>query len=365
MQLMRLHKIWRGWLNASFANQITVFALSLTLGVSLVIGAGSYLALRAQIEAAIQRDLAAQASQVENSLSHFIIQASTDLAALSRNSFLSNGLVDSQGRDGYLRPFLRDFRLSLPGKEDASLTLYDFGGKPLIQVRPDHAISADAEVVGQAIATGKPQVRIITQGHETYLKLVQPIHFPPTQSVEGALDGHIQLAPLLAGTGIALTESQVLQLHAADAVLAQIGASQQDAMRVERVLKLDAPFDTLGLRLTLDSSTRNLYAPLDRLTLFYGVGLLLLMPLVGWLAHRRSHRLVAPLGQLSATADAIARSGMITVPLQLGAPNEVGRLAAAFGRMLARLGAAQGELKQLNEDLETKVAARTTDLLAG
>ena len=43
---MRLHKIWRGWLNASFANQITLFALSFTLGVSLLIGGGSYIALR-------------------------------------------------------------------------------------------------------------------------------------------------------------------------------------------------------------------------------------------------------------------------------------------------------------------------------
>jgi PAS domain S-box-containing protein len=83
---------------------------------------------------------------------------------------------------------------------------------------------------------------------------------------------------------------------------------------------------------------------------------------VGWLTHRSSRRLVAPLAQLSATAEAIARSGAITLPLQLEAPNEVGRLAGAFVRMLARLGALQGELKQLNEDLETKVAARTVDL---
>ena len=38
---MHLHKICSDWLNASFANQITLFALSFTLGVSLLIGAGS------------------------------------------------------------------------------------------------------------------------------------------------------------------------------------------------------------------------------------------------------------------------------------------------------------------------------------
>ena len=133
MQLMRLHKIWRGWLNASFANRITLFALSFTLGVSLLIGAGSYVALRAQIETAIQSDLAAEANLVESRLSNFITQAGAELETLSMNSFIANGLVDSQGRDGYLRPFLRDFRLSIPGKEDISLTLYDFGGKSLIR----------------------------------------------------------------------------------------------------------------------------------------------------------------------------------------------------------------------------------------
>jgi PAS domain S-box-containing protein len=359
---MRLHKIWRGWLNASFANRITLFALSLTLGVSLVVGAGSYVALRAQIQSAIQRDLAAQADLSESRLRYFITQARVELETLSRNSFLFNGLVDSAGRDAYLQPFLRDFRLSLPGKDDASLTLYDFGGKPLIRVRSGKDIAPDADQVGQAIATGKLQVQIITQGNETALRLVQPVYLPPTKSVEGALAVSIQLAPLLANTGVDLAEDQALQLQAADAVLAQTGASQQDAIRVARTLKLAAPFDTLRLRLTLDSSTRSLYAPLDRLTLFYGVGLLLLLPSVGWLTHRRSNRLVAPLAQLSATAEAIARSGAITLPLQLEAPNEVGRLAGAFVRMLARLGALQGELKQLNEDLETKVAARTVDL---
>ena len=352
MKLMRLRTTWRGWPNTSFANQITLFALSLTLGVSLLIGAGSYVALQTQIKDAIERDLAAEAQLIERRLSHFINQASAELEALSFNSFIANGLVDSQGRDGYLRPFLRDFRLSIPGKEDNSLALYDFGGKPLIQIRLDNAIAVDAEVVGQAIATGKPQVRIITHGHGTYLKLVQPIYFPPTQSVEGALAVRIQLAPLLANTGIALAKGQVLQLHGAGAVVAQIGASEQDLHHpVERTLKLDVPYDTLGLRLTLGSSMRDVYGPLDRLTLIYVVGTLFLLPLVGWLAHRSSRRLVAPLVQLSATADAIARSGVITVPLQIGGSNEVGRLADAFGQMLARLGAAQAELSNQTASL--------------
>jgi PAS domain S-box-containing protein len=218
-------------------------------------------------------------------------------------------------------------------------------------------------LVGQAIATNKLQVQIITHDNETYLRLVQPIYFPPTQSVEGALSVRIHLAPLLAGTGVALTESQVLQLHAAGAVVAQIGANQPDVLRVERALKLDAPLDALGLRLTLDELKSIGHGPTYRLTLIYGVGLLLLLPLVGWLAYQGARRLVAPLAQLGGVADAIARGGAITtLPPQIEGSGEVGRLADAFGRMLGRLGATQAELSQLNEELETKVAARTVDL---
>ena len=51
MRLADLHKTWRGWLNASFANQVSFFALSLTVGVFLGVGTGSYVALSVQIKA--------------------------------------------------------------------------------------------------------------------------------------------------------------------------------------------------------------------------------------------------------------------------------------------------------------------------
>ena len=358
MRLPNQLKAWRSRLNESFAQQVSLFALSLTVGVFLLVGTGSYVALSAQIKASIQNDLEAQALAAESLLRRNMMQASEGLEALSKNSFIANGLVDSQGRDGYLRPFLSDFHLSMPGKGEIALTLYDFMGKPLIRIRPDNVIgpSTDDSMVGQVIATGRPQARLFTLRDKSYLRLVEPINFPPTQSIEGALAVFLPLAPLLGETAIAPTEGQVLQLHAAGTVLAQVGASQKDFVRVERVLKLDAPFDTLGLRLSLDSSMGRHQSRLDQLTLFFVVASLLLLPVVGWLAHHGARRLVAPLAKLGAAAEAIATSGAITLPPHIESSNEVGQLAHAFGRMLARLDAAQ-------DALESKVATRTADLL--
>jgi len=338
--------IRRCCLNASIAKQVTYFALSLTFGVFLLIGTVSYFALRAQIATTIQNNLEAQANVIEILLSHSLAIASEDLATLSRNTFIVNGLVDSQGRDSYLRPFLRDFRLSTAGKANISLTLHDFKGSPLIQVRPEPLASQDTDLVGQAIASGRLQLRITARDNQTYLKLVQPIQFPPTRSVEGALTVDIQLASLLGDTGVALIEGQRLQLHTGSKVIAETGTSPANFVRTEKAFKLGSPFDSLGLRLTLDSSTRLLQGALDQLTLIYALSSLFILPIVGWIAHRGARRLVSPLVQLGATAEAIASSGAITRPPWIIGPLEVKRLASAMDRMLARLNVAQDELEQ-------------------
>jgi len=353
MRLKDLPKAGRDWLAASFANRVAFHALSLTLGVALGIGALSYAALRGQIEASVQQGLEAQAGLVEERLRAALVEANEELETLSRNAFIVNGLVDSQGRESYLLPFLRDFRLSLPGKQDIAMALYDFKGAPVVGAGPD--IAPDA--VKQAVATGTSQVRTTTHQGETYLKLVQPVHFPPTHSVEGALAVRIRLAPLLAAAGAGQAEDLHLHLHAGEQVLAHAGTVQQEGMHVARALKLGAPFDTLALRLTLGSSARHVQDPLNRLTLIYIAGICILLPLVVWFAHRGARHLVAPLDRLAATAEHIAGSGTILSPPPSEGPDEAGRLAEAFGRMLARL-------QDAHEELEQRVLERTEALRA-
>ncbi|MDP1653842.1 MAG: PAS domain S-box protein, partial [Rhodocyclaceae bacterium] len=346
MRLSDLRKAWRDWRRASFANSVTVFALALTLGVSLLIGVGSYAALRGQIEAALRQDLEAQTRLVEEHLRFALTEAHEELEALSRNAFIVSGLVDSQGRDSYLLPFLRDFRLSLPGKQDIALTLHDFAGNAVVNAGGNSTIAPD--MIGQAITSGRPQARIVTQQGETYLKLVHPVHFPPTRSVEGALAARIRLVPLFAAAGAAsVSENRHLHLEAGGRKLAETGpaAEHGHTPHVERALKLGAPFDTLGLRVVLGTA-EHAQGPLDRLTLIYGVGTLILLPLVAWLARRGARRLVAPLARLGATADDIAAGGVIASPPRGEGPGEVGRLADAFGRMLERLRAAHADLEQ-------------------
>ncbi|MBI4756727.1 MAG: PAS domain S-box protein [Betaproteobacteria bacterium] len=346
MSLRPVHwsKTGRDWLATSFASRVAFLALSLTLGVALGVGALSYAALRVQIEASIRQDLEAQTRLVEERLHFALDEAGEELETLSRNALIVNGLVDSQGRDAYLLPFLRDFRLALPGKQDIALTLHDFSGAPVIDAGQGIAIAAD--VVGQALASGMPQARIVAHQGEAYLELVQPVHFPPTRSIEGALTALIRMVPLLGSAGTDLSEGLHLHLRAGERTLARTGAAQEQDIHVERTLRLGAPFDALGLRLTLASPAQRVQGPLNRLTLIHVAGIFILLPLVGWFAYRGARRLVAPLERLGATVEHIAGSGAIMAPPPIEGPDEVGRLADAFGRMLERLHTAHEELEQ-------------------
>jgi len=341
---MDLHKIGRGWLAASYANRVAFLALSLTLGVALGVGALSYAALRAQIEASLRQDMEAQAHLVVERLDFALGEASEELEALSRNALIVNGLVDAPLRKSYLLPFLRDFHLALPGKQNLMLTLHDFRGTPTIEAGQGIALVPDG--VKQALSTGKPQARIVAYQGESYLYLAQPIFSPATKRAEGALAARLPLLPLLTSASAGLADGQHLHLRAGGWLVAQTGTFEESFLHVDRVLKLGVPFVSLRLRLTLGTSARPVQGPLDRLALIYLVGTLILLPLLGWLAYRWARRLVAPLDRLAATAEHIAGSGAIMLPPPSEGPDEVGRLAEAFGLMLERLQAAHAELEQ-------------------
>lgn len=344
MRRVDLRKRLRDWWRASFAHRVTLLSVSLSLGVSLAIGTGSYAALRGQIKAAIGQDQDAHAQLVEDRLAYALSHLGDSLASLSHNALIINGLVDSQGRESYLRPFLRDFRVAIAGQEDIATTLHDFKGNLVVTAEQRFAIAPD--MMKQVLTTGKPLARIVMEQGEAYLTLIQPVIFPPTRSVEGALAVRVPMAPLFASASAGISKTNHLRLLVGDRMVAQTPPTGEESMQMERVLKLGALFDNQALRVVLGTPVGYIQEPLNRLTGSYIVITLLLLPLVAWLAFRGARGLVAPLVRLGATADGIAGSGLILSPPPIEGSDEVGRLANAFGRMLERLRASHDELEQ-------------------
>jgi PAS domain S-box-containing protein len=343
----------RGWFAASIANRIMVYALALTLGVTTIVGTLSFVAMQRMIRAGIDSELHGHAQVIEQRLSQTLHEAEEHLVALAGNAFVITGLTDSAGRESYLVPFMRDFRVSLTGIGRYAPTLYDFAGKSVAGARMTEPAPAAAL---RALAAGRPQADILAgEGGTTVLALAVPVRFPPTKSVEGVLAIRLSLDQLLAEIARAAPRHLYLQLTAQELPL--LAAASPDAIVVQRPLVPGEALQEAGLQLRLSQTAAEAYAPLRTLAWRYAAGTLLVLALVAALARLMARRLTDPIAALSRAAGNIGAGGTADVPQYPGRRDELALLARAFAAMLAELRTTQGELEQ-------RVAERTAELEA-
>lgn len=131
---------------------------------------------------------------------------------------------------------------------------------------------------------------------------------------------------------------------------------------------LTAPFETPRLQgaIQIAVETSRIDRVMAALRVRLGVAWLIasaLAGLVGWLAARGT---VRPIEQLTSAAEEVAATERLDVPLDTDAPAEIGRLASAFGSMLAALQRSRVQQQQLASDagheLRTPLTALRTNL---
>ncbi len=220
---LSLLKRTRRWEKGDLATRISLLTATLALLVVLPVLALSYVALRSLItdKSASELEIAAIESRLR-------FEARLDaLIELVRNtaaqSIYSNALADSDERDAYIKPLLREICSATP--EIAALVLTDFEGKPIaLGCRPDqeseHWIGGDMQA---AITASEARLRMLEVGGVSHLNIAAPIIYMPTGSLEGGLWAQIDLARPAATTD--------RQLLAQPALHATPGASQARDLR--------------------------------------------------------------------------------------------------------------------------------------
>jgi hypothetical protein len=114
------------------------------------------------------------------------------LEAISQNTLIINGVVDTLGREAYLRPFVD--KLSLPGRgaKNPYLAVLDYKGRLITANRPDHAPYTPAGWL-TAVLQGQPQSAVFRDARGTpAVRLAFPIVYQ--QQVEGVLVSEFPLA---------------------------------------------------------------------------------------------------------------------------------------------------------------------------
>jgi len=363
---------FRDWLDISIANRLTFAAVAMTMSVVGVVGLVAFIFGYLQIERSVQNELSAELELFERRLETSFGVLHQDLTSLSGNTLVSSGLLDSQGRETYLNPFLRDYRSPLG--TPVTLSLHDFQGGAIAGNNPGGLPSfRDAPWVERVIAEARPHAEIFPGADGNYLLLAYPVSYPSTGRAEGMLIAELNLSKLFRGDS-EQGNSRVAK-HLIDGSGRHIGEKHSHEVGsgdfvLRKPLKLVQPLAAFGLHVEVSAGRDEMLAPLYWMIVIYLVVGSLTLFFVLWATRRGVARLIQPLVVLSETAEGIAASNLATMQVPVQGKDEIGKLAQSFNGMIRglrdsyqmleqRVAERTSELRELNDTLEKRVHDET------
>jgi two-component sensor histidine kinase len=342
---------YRAWRGRSISNQIMLAAVTIALAVAAAFGITSYAAVRVLVTRSISAGLEAQAHLVEQKLLLDVDLTVRDLEDLAGNSFVANGLVDSQGRDTYLLPFLHEHKV--PTGAAAGLVLCDFKGRPIaanVELTP--ALLGEARGPREVLATSEPYAEVVDHRGGVRVVVSHPVIFPPTGQVEGVMVVLLDVSLLLEAAMAFLGSDGVAALTVSGRAVQGPRGPPPPGAGLTRRLALPGPLD--GIPVTLQLARRDPRTPL----FWIGVGFLAVAAAtvlaVLLAANAMTRRLTGPIQALSHAAGQVSAGGQLEITEGLGRSDEVGTLASALGGMLKKLRASNEELQQRVRELGSR-----------
>jgi signal transduction histidine kinase len=379
--LDKLTRRFRDWLESSIANRLTLAAVTLTMSVVGVVGLFAFIFGYLQIERSVHSELSAEVDLFEKRLDVSLGILQKDMAALSANTLVATGLLDSQGRETYLNPFLRDYRSPLGLA--VMLSLHDFQGGAIAGNHPGGLPSfTGAPWVEDVITEGRPHAMMLPGERGTILLLAWPVLYPATGRAEGILVAELNLSTLFRNA--AMQGAPRFAKHLLDKQGRHVGEPHHhetpgNGFLLLRTLKLEAPMSDLGLQVEVSAARWEMLAPLYWMSGIYLAAGGLTLIFVLWATRRLVGRLIQPLVKLSDAAGTIAAGNLASVQVEVQGRDEIGKLAQSFNSMTGRLHESwrlleqrvaerTRELQELNETLEQRVheeaaKSREKDLL--
>ena len=153
-------RLRRHFFQLDLRSKITAALLAATLVMGSVVTLAVYFAARYQMTSQTQALLEARAQLEQREIELQLTGLLAVAESLASSSVTANALADTQGREIYLTPLLRNQKLAVSG---ASLSVADYRGRPLVssvEPAPDCACEASFEKMMQ---TGRPQARLLME----------------------------------------------------------------------------------------------------------------------------------------------------------------------------------------------------------
>ncbi|MEK6593972.1 MAG: EAL domain-containing protein [Pseudomonadota bacterium] len=326
--------------------------------IAVAIGWASYQFNHKLAQVGISKSLAGEAALMAGQVESTLNTLFADLSHLSSNAMIAQGLADTAGRDAYLIPFFRDYRV--PTRATATITLHDALGRPIAGTNNANLTSHEiAPLLKRVIGLGFMHAEFTTDGAVQRLVMARPVTIPSTGRTGGMLVMQIPLEELLKRVSSPLSADLIKRLknERGEILVEKDFRRLDDAMTVSHPLQIDSSFFPYRLRLEVTGGRAELLAPLRDLNYAYAIIAALVLLLVMWFSLRIGRHMATRLTRLSdAAALAIAGDhGIPATQIPVSGQDEVARLATAFNAMLARANESQ-------LDIESRVIERTTML---
>lgn len=350
----------RRWRTSSLANTFALQAAFIAIA-SIAVVALMSLAVIYWVEASTQHErLQEKSGRVAEQLEAAIAVVESSATALAKNPMFLTALLDSEGRDSYVVPFLENY--NFPIAAASGLALCDINGvrlagtrSPLSVCRPDSALFKQVMTDGETLR----ELALLPGGHLGWT-VYHSVVFGYTGTVEGVVVTQLDLHDILTSVPKNLDLSGVaLQRGDSREPLVDVQAPQAGSASLQQastVLFKDQP---QALPYPLEVAVRDQLLPFENkllpLGLGYGLAGLLMVLLVIFWARKVSRGLIAPLTDLTDSAHRVAQTGDLSIAVPQTSAGEVAQLAKAFEVMV-------NAVRISESSLEEKVALRTRQL---
>lgn len=351
---------FKHWLGASIANRILAAALAVATVALTLTGLMSYGFSRHLLQQQIEQEHAATADLLAQRLELRLNRIGEEMQALAGNTLAVNALLDSTGRDAYLRPFLREFHTA--ALAPATLCLHDFRGQALACNRSDlDPVPPDATWHRLVLEDNRTYAEWLPDGQGLLLAL--PVFYPGTGQPEGMIVARFSLEQLFADI-FALAGERTARVTAAGKDLfacERCAENPTTLLHTSTTLALAPPFAGKSLALWVGEPRTAAFAPLTQLTYSYLALATLILLLVFFAARAIARRITRPLAALTGEAEHVAQNIHYDLETEIAGRDELGQLSASFRHMLQNLRTAHQELEQRIEERTAALRAQRND----
>lgn len=339
-------------LRAKLATRVAVAASALALFFVLMMGAGAWLVTARLIRSQVNDLLVTEASLRAEKVSDLIEGVAANFHALAGNSAIANALVDSVGRETYLRPLLADVA-EVHGMR-TSLVVTDFIGRPVVG-SSGHGHEADPWVAG-AVANGRMRAKVAAGADGPALIVAEPVIYANTGTAEGALVWRVSLRELARRAAHqAGTVNGELSIDADGQTFSAPFGAGIDPARNPLVVQVPVPLSpqlsVIHLVIRLGGDRQVLDTSLGHLTTtFLAIGAVATL-LVLVFSVLLAQRLTRALSRLAEAATSFAFGKADRSDFHTEGDDEIARLGAAFAGMVERLDTAYKDLERRSQTL--------------